>query len=152
MPDPLAFMMGKYAAVLPADLYFASNHMWCRRVDDVLRFGFSAYAVRLMQDVYFLDWSVDDGTEVSLKQRIGNIETSKAVSDLFAPLAGTVRRINRDLLKDPSAINVDNYGRGWLFEMAGDAKDLMSAEQYRAFLASEWERAQRVIKGQINKE
>src|SRR5262245_29298552 len=152
MADDVTFMMGKFAARLPGDFLYARNHMWRSQSGDRSRFGFTAYAVRLMQDVYFLDWCVDEGMELDLKQKIGNIETSKAVSDLFAPIAGTMAIINRDLLKDPSAINVDGYGPGWLFEMSGDASGLMDAAAYAEFLAGEWEKAQRVIKGQINKE
>jgi glycine cleavage system H protein len=152
MPDDVTFMMGKFAARLPGELLYARNHMWRSESDGRSRFGFAAYAVRLMQDVYFLDWCVDEGTQLAIKQRIGNIETSKAVSDLFAPIAGTMARINRDLLKDPSGINVDGYGPGWLFEMIGDHSSLMDAPAYAEFLGVEWEKAQRVIKGQINKE
>ena len=146
MPDDVIFLMGKYEAPLPGDRRYARNHMWCRATDGALRFGFTTYAVRLMQDVYFLDWCVDDGSVLALKQQIGNIETSKAVSDLFAPMAGTLARINRDLLKDPSGINVENYGKGWLFDMAGDASELMTASGYRTFLDGEWAKAQRIIK------
>src|SRR5262249_8830458 len=117
MPDDLTFMMGKHPARLPGELQYARNHMWCRLSNDSLRFGFTSYAVRLMQDVYFLDWCVDPGAPVELKQRIGNIETSKAVADLFAPIAGVLMRFNDELLKDPSGINVDNHGPGWLFEL-----------------------------------
>jgi glycine cleavage system H protein len=126
--------------------------MWCSEADGRLRFGFTAYAVRLMQDVYFLDWSVDDGAAVALKQQIGNIETSKAVSDLFAPIAGEVSSFNRELLKDPSAINVDCYGPGWLFEMAGDTSPLMDVNGYHQFVEAGWENTQRILKGQINME
>lgn len=151
MTDDRVFMMGKFAARLPADLRYARNHMWCRAEGDRLRFGFSAYAIRLMQDVYFLDWSVDDGAVVRLKEKIGNIETSKAVSDLFAPIDGTILTFNRLLLKDPSAINVDGYGAGWLFEMSGAPEGLLDATAYEQFLASGWELTQRLLKGQINK-
>jgi glycine cleavage system H protein len=150
MPDDLTFLMGKYAARLPAELRYARNHMWCRTADGRHRFGFSTYAVRLMQDVYFLDWSVNAGDAVAVKQPIGNIETSKAVADLYAPIAGTVEAFNTELLKDPSAINVDAYGPGWLFDMTGDADGLMDAAGYRDYLAATWESTQRLIKGQIN--
>jgi glycine cleavage system H protein len=130
MPDDLTFLMGKFPARLPADLRYARNHMWCRTEGDCHRFGFTAYAVRLMQDVYFLDWCVNVGDAVALKQQIGNIETSKAVSDLFAPVAGTVAAFNAELLKDPSAINVDGYGPGWLFDLTGPADGLMDAQGY----------------------
>ena len=79
MSEPLTFMMGKIAAILPAELRYCRNHMWCRPGEGTHRFGFSAYAIRLMQDVYFLDWTVNAGDAVALKQQVGNIETSKAV-------------------------------------------------------------------------
>src|ERR1700730_16847103 len=94
----ITFMMGKFAATLPGDRRYAHNHMWCLPTDGALRFGFTSYAVRLMQDVYFLDWEVNAGDAIALKQKIGHIETSKALSDLFAPIAGTLARFNADLL------------------------------------------------------
>jgi glycine cleavage system H protein len=150
MPEPLTFLMGKFAAVLPADLRYCRNHMWCRPVGDgALRFGFTSYAVRLMQDVYFLDWSVSAGAPLVQRQQIGNIETSKAVSDLFAPIAGTLTAINQDVLRDPSTINVDGYGRGWLFEMSGDPAVTLSAAEYHDYLAANWAQTQRILKGQM---
>ena len=62
MSQPLVFMMGKFAAEFPIDRQYAKNHMWGQAAGGgVWRFGFSAYAVRLLQDVYFLDWTVDAG-------------------------------------------------------------------------------------------
>jgi glycine cleavage system H protein len=150
----LTFLMGKFPAELPGDLRYAlSNHMWCRPLGEGRhRFGFTAYAVRLMQDVYFLDWTVAAGDVVGQLQEIGHIETSKAVADLFAPVAGTVVEFNRDLLKDPSAINVDKYGAGWLFDMEGDVGVTQDVDGYCDFLTSHWERTQRVIKGKLNTE
>jgi glycine cleavage system H protein len=149
MSDSLTFMMGKFAAVLPADLRYCRNHMWCRPGEGVNRFGFTAYAIRLMQDVYFLDWCVNAGDAVALKQQIGNIETSKAVSDLFAPIGGTLATINQETLKDPSAINVDGYGRGWLFEITGGTDDTLDVKGYYDFLAANWDQTQRILKGQM---
>src|SRR5262245_54402831 len=150
MAGDLTFMMGKFPALLPGGLRYARNHMWCKEENGALRFGFTAYAVRLMQDVYFLDWCVDTGAVVAVKQQIGNIETSKAVSDLFAPIAGSVLRFNAELLKDPSGINVDNYGAGWLFEMNGPPGELMDVDGYYQFLEAGWDNTQRILKGQIN--
>ena len=153
MPDDLTFLMGKFSAVLPADRRYAPrNHMWCREVNGHHRFGFTSYAVRLMQDVYFLDWQVSAGDAVKLLQQIGHIETSKAVSDLFAPLAGTITAFNAELLDDPSGINVDGYGAGWLFEMDGRGDTLLSVSGYYQHLADNWEKTQRLIKGKINAE
>lgn len=150
MPDDLTFLMGKYEARLPAGLRYARNHMWCREDQGRCRFGFTSYAVRLMQDVYFLDWQVSAGEALGPSQQIGHIETSKAVSDLFAPMPGTLAEFNAALLDDPSAINVDTYGAGWLFELTGDASGLMTAAEYQRYLAENWEKTQRLIKGKIN--
>ena len=150
MPDALTFHMGKFPALLPGELRYARNHMWARQEGAGLwRFGFTAYAVRLMQDVYFLDWCVNAGDALAFKQQIGNIETSKAVSDLFAPIAGTLAVFNPEVLKDPSAINVDTYGAGWLFEMVGDASAAMTADEYHLFLDAGWANTQRILKGQM---
>lgn len=143
-------MMGEFRAAFPADRRYATNHMWAMTCDGGIRFGFTAYAVRLLQDVYFLEWSVDEGVELKLRQEIGSIESKKAESALFSPMAGRLQRFNRALLKDPSTINVDKYGAGWLFEMAGDDPALLSPSAYLQHLASVWEVTQRTIKGQLN--
>jgi glycine cleavage system H protein len=151
MPDALTFMMGKYPADLPGDLLYAKNHMWCRPgAAGTHTFGFTAYAVRLMQDVFFLEWRVDPGL-VLAKQEIGYIETQKATSGLYAPVAGRITRFNTELLDDPSTINVDGYGRGWLFELAGDTAELLDVTAYADHLAAGWENTHRLIKGQLNK-
>ena len=152
MPQDVIFLMGKFPAHLPGDLQYAPNHMWSREVDGRRRFGFTAYAVRLMQDVYFLEWVISPGDAVAYLQQIGHIETSKAVSDLFAPLAGQLVAFNQELLKDPTAINLDSYGAGWLFEMEGDTTSLLTADQYHNFLEKNWEKTQRLIKGKINED
>jgi glycine cleavage system H protein len=157
MPDDLTFLMGKFPAVLPGGLGYARNHMWARPVPDRgagrWRFGFTTYAVRLMQDVYFLEWRISAGDAVEVLQEIGHIETSKAESDLFAPLAGTLVEFNAELLNDPSAINVDCHGAGWLFDMQDcEPNALLDVAQYHQFLAEGWEKTQRLIKGKINTE
>jgi glycine cleavage system H protein len=152
MPDDRTFLMGKFPAMLPGGLRYARNHVWCSPEEDRYRFGFTSYAIRLMQDVYFLDWQVSAGDTVDFLQQIGHIETSKAVSDLFAPIAGTIVVFNPALLDDPSGINVDGYGAGWLYEMNCAGDTLMSADEYYQFLADNWEKTQRLIKGKINAE
>jgi glycine cleavage system H protein len=152
MAPDLTFHMGKFPASLPGSLQYSPNHMWRREVDGNQRFGFTAYAVRLMQDVYFLEWVINPGDAIAYLQQIGHIETSKAVSDLFAPLAGRLVNFNKELLKDPTPINLDNYGTGWLFEMEGDAGSLLTVDQYHDFLEKNWEKTQRLIKGKINED
>jgi len=146
----LTFMMGKFPAELRSELRYCRNHMWCRADENGRhRFGFTSYAIRLMQDVYFLEWSINVGDTLRLKQQMGNIESSKAQSDLYAPVAGVVVAFNEEVLKDPSAINVDGYGGGWLFEMEADLTSTMDAQGYHEFLASGWENTQRILKGQM---
>lgn len=150
MSAPLKFLMGNFEAEFPTDRQYARNHMWAQPRGDVIRFGFTAYAVRLLQDVYFLDWTVDEGTQLAEKQEIGQIESKKAESSLYAPLAGTLVRFNQELLSDPSAINVDKYGSGWLLEMAAGQPALLSPPEYIEHLTAVWEVTQRTIKGQMN--
>ncbi|MCS7166861.1 MAG: glycine cleavage system protein H [Gemmatales bacterium] len=147
----LIFWMGKYAAVLPRDRRYCRNHMWCQAQGERWRFGFTSFAVRLMQDVYFLDWYIREGDWVDSWQHIGHIETSKATADLFAPLAGRLVEINQALLQDPSPINLDGYGAGWLFAMSEVRGESWDAEQYKAFLEATWEETQRTLKGDINR-
>lgn len=151
MIDPLVFMMGEFKAEFPCDRHYAKNHMWAMHLgEDRFRFGFSAYAVRLLQDVYFLDVEVDVGSHITSRQEFGTIESKKAESGLYSPLAGTVLAVNPIVLKDPSAINADKYGEGWLLEIQGDGAELLSPQAYLEHLESAWEIAQRTIKGQAN--
>ena len=69
---------------------------------------------------------------------------------MYAPVAGELTQFNQELLSDPSAINVDKYNSGWLFEMTGDGSPLLSPPQYLEHLAAVWEVTQRTIKGQMN--
>ncbi|MEQ8209777.1 MAG: glycine cleavage system protein H [Lacipirellulaceae bacterium] len=149
--NSLFFMMGEFQAEFPTDRLYAKNHMWAREVEGgSFRFGFSAYAVRLLQDVYFLDWEIEAGMSVSERQEIGQIESKKAEASLYAPVAGRVSTMNEALLRDPSTINVDTYGEGWLFNMEADDASLLSPEDYLDHLEAVWEVTQRTIKGQMN--
>jgi glycine cleavage system H protein len=150
MSESLVFWMGKFEARFPTDRRYARNHMWASAEGDGFRFGFSAYAVRLLQDVYFLDWHLDAPADLQERQELGEIESSKAESALFAPVAGRLIAFNRDLLGDPSTINVDNYGRGWLFHMTCSGEGLLTAEEYLVHLGTAWKVAERTIKGQMN--
>jgi glycine cleavage system H protein len=149
MADDLVFMMGKYAARVPGDRGYASNHVWLKEVQGVFRVGFTAYSVRLLQDVYFLNWNIDADTRVKAKHEIGEIESSKAVSALYAPFDGRIVTFNEKLLGDPSLINTDNYEGGWLYEFETSA-ELLSPAKYVELLEAGWEKTQRMIKGQMN--
>jgi len=151
MADSLTFMMGEFSAEFPIDRQYARNHMWAMPMGEGrYQFGFAAYAVRLLQDIYFLDWDVAAGTLLTEKQELGQIESQKAEASLYAPMPGKLIRFNEVLLKDPSAINVDKYGDGWLFELEGDRAGLLLPEAYLEHLEAVWEVTQRTIKGQMN--
>ncbi len=150
MSDHLVFLMGQFEAHFPTDRLYARNHMWALPRGDVYRFGFTAYSVRLLQDVYFLDWGFDPGIELSHKQEIGAIESKKAQSMLYAPISGGLTALNEELLSDPSGINRDNYGEGWLFEIRGSGQPLLTPEEYVEHVEAAWQVAQRTIKGQLN--
>ena len=149
MTDELVFMMGKFEARIPTDRRYAENHVWLQQDPAGYRVGFTAYSVRLLQDVYFLDWTIDPQTTVRHKQEISEIESSKALSTLYAPFEGRIVEFNEQLLDDPSAINTDNYGAGWLFRFESSA-ELLSPDDYLRLLESGWDDTQRMLKGQLN--
>ncbi len=151
MNDSFSFAMGEFQAHFPNNYRYAKNHMWAVPAgDDRWRFGLTAYAVRLLQDVYFLDWLIEPGGPLMIGRSIGSIESKKAESDLYPPIAGTLSAINEDCLADPSLINADPYADGWLIEVCGSGAELMDADGYAEHLKSAWEVAQRTIKGQVN--
>ncbi len=153
MTETLTFMMGEFAAEIPTDRSYIRNHMWTIPVSDgVYRFGFSAYAVRLLQDIYFIDFDVSEATPVSSRQEIGSIESKKAESGIYSPCAGTLQNINAEVIRDPSVINVDKYGEGWLFDIEATEIAMLTAQEYLVHLVAVWEVAQRTIKGQANTE
>ncbi|QDU61050.1 Glycine cleavage system H protein [Planctomycetes bacterium Pan216] len=152
MSDELVFMMGTAEARFPTDRGYARNHMWLLPdpvSPDLHRVGLTEYSVRLLRDVYFLDWSIDPGTPVATKQEIGEIESSKALSSLYVPFPGEVVAFNEALLQDPSAINTFPYGDGWLFSLRTDS-ELLTPQEYLDHVNAGWKDAQHLIKKQMN--
>lgn len=147
-----SFAMGDFEARFPRDRSYASNHMWAIEIEPGRwRFGLTAYAVRLLQDVYFLDWLLQPPAPIEARAQIGSIESKKAESDLFAPLGGRLAAINDATLDDPSLINADTYQDGWMIEIeSSDVDRLLSADEYAKHLEEAWKVAQRTIKGQAN--
>ncbi len=150
MPDELVFMMGNFAARFPTDRRYTLNHMWLRAEGTALRFGLSAYALRLLREVYFLEWTVEAGAVVRQKDEIGAVESAKAIAALYAPVDGTIARFNDVTMANPGVINKDGYGEGWLFAMAAQAGDAMDPAAYLRYLETSWTRAQALLKGQAS--
>ncbi len=148
MAKPLVFMMGRSPAFLPIDRKYAANHMWAEPTGNGYRLGFSAYAVKLLGDMRHLEWSAGAGTTVAAGQQIGFVEGSKATSDLYAPFAGTISRLNDAVLADPTLINSNLYDAGWLLMIDGTGNELLAPAQYFSYLEANWPLAQRMLKGQ----
>jgi glycine cleavage system H protein len=150
MTKPLVFMMGRSPAFLATDRKYARNHMWVEAVDEGFRLGFSAYAIRLLGDVRRLEWSAEAGAEIAPDQAIGFVEGSKATSDLYAPMGGSVVRLNPAVLGDPPLLNTAPYDAGWLLIVAAAGEGLLSPEQYVSHLEACWPLAERMLKGQAS--
>lgn len=149
---PLVFMMGRSPAFLPTDRRYARNHMWLRAQGETLQVGLSAYAVRLLGDLHHLQWSVAPGQAVAVGQVLGYIEGSKATSDLYAPLLGTVIELNPQVVAEPGLLNSELYESAWLLSLRDQGDGSLTPEEYLAHLEVCWPLAQRLLKGQVNRQ
>ncbi len=113
---------------IPADLRYTAEHEWVRRSgDDTVRVGITDFAQSALGDVVFVQLP-DVGSEVTAGESFGEVESTKSVSDLFAPVSGTVSAVNGDLEGSPQLVNSDPYGAGWLLDVqVSDAAELESA-------------------------
>jgi glycine cleavage system H protein len=122
----------------PDDLLYHPEHDWARVDGDTATFGITWYAQDALGEVVFFD-PPDVGTQVKKDEAYTEVESVKAVSDVFAPLSGEVTEVN-DALKDkPETINEDPYGEGWLVKIKlsdpSEADSLMDAAAYEATLS-----------------
>ena len=113
---------------IPADLHYTAEHEWVRRSgDDSVRVGITDFAQSALGDVVFVQLP-DVGSELTAGESFGEVESTKSVSDLFAPVSGTVSAVNGDLEASPQLVNSDPYGGGWLLDVrVSDAAELESA-------------------------
>jgi glycine cleavage system H protein len=104
----------------PDDLSYTAEHEWVRAVgegdDAVLRVGITSYAQDALGDIVFVTLPAV-GAELAAGQAVGEVESTKSVSDVYAPLAGTVTAVNEVLDASPELVNSDPYGEGWMFEL-----------------------------------
>jgi len=126
--------------VNPADLRYDKEHEWVRVEGDTAFIGISDFAQDQLGEVVYVDLP-SAGDELVAGETFGEIESVKSVSELYAPVSGTVVEVNDDLDGSPEVINADPYGAGWMIKVAlGDPSELdglMSADEYEAFVASE---------------
>lgn len=113
---------------IPPDLHYTAEHEWIRRSgDDTVRVGITDFAQSALGDVVFVQLP-DVGAAVTAGESFGEVESTKSVSDLFAPVSGTVSAVNADLDGSPQLVNSDPYGDGWLLDVqVSDAAELESA-------------------------
>ena len=120
---------------IPDDLRYIESHEWVREQDGTVRVGITDFAQEELGDVVFVELP-SEGTEVDRDEDFGVIESIKAVSDVYAPLAGTVTATNDAVIQEPELVNDDTYGEGWLIEMEPDESldTLLSPDEYAAQL------------------
>ncbi|MBB4914629.1 glycine cleavage system protein GcvH [Streptosporangium saharense] len=125
---------------IPEDLHYTKEHEWISGIDDglTLTVGITAYAANALGDVVFVQLP-EVGSSVTAGDAVGEVESTKSVSDIFAPVSGEVTEINEVVVDDPSLVNSDSYGEGWLFRvrLEGDPEDLLSPEEYAALTSGE---------------
>jgi len=125
---------------IPADLLYTKEHEWTRLEGSTALVGITDYAAKTLNDVVYLSLP-NQGEKVKQLVAFGTIESIKAVSELYSPLSGTIKRVNSDLQTHPELVNQFPYGEGWIVEieasdLASERVTLLNSEQYAAFLAS----------------
>lgn len=124
---------------VPDDLRYTSDHEWARLEDGRLRIGITDYAQDALGDIVFVQLP-DPGSKVAVGDSFAEVESTKSVSDVYAPVSGTVVEINSELVDSPQRINEDPYGEGWLCLIAPDdavaASSLLDAEGYAKLIES----------------
>lgn len=124
---------------VPAELSYTSEHEWVSALtaEGTVRVGITDHAQDALGDVVYVDLP-SVGDSVAAEDSFGEIESTKSVSDLFAPIAGEIVAVNEGLEDDPALVNSDPYGEGWIIEIrpenTGDLANLLDAEAYKAEL------------------
>jgi glycine cleavage system H protein len=125
---------------VPEELRYSEEHEWVKVADGVATVGITDYAQEELGDIVFVELP---GIGATLEQAaaLGVVESVKAVSDIYAPVSGTVVEVNGHLTDHPEIINESPYGDGWMVRVtmtnSTEIERLMTAEQYRAFVAKE---------------
>jgi glycine cleavage system H protein len=123
---------------VPEELRYTAEHEWVRVDGDRVRIGITDYAQDQLGDVVFVSLP-EVGAEVAKGDAFAEIESTKSVSDIYAPVSGAVLSANPVLVDRPEAVNADPYGEGWICELSladpGDLDGLLDAATYRSLTA-----------------
>ena len=116
---------------IPDDLRYLDSHEWAREEDGTVRVGISDFAQDELGDVVFVELP-DEGDELAREEDFGVVESIKAVSDIYSPLAGTVAETNEALFDQPELVNDDPYGDGWMIAVEPDESldHLLTPDEY----------------------
>jgi len=123
---------------VPPNLRYTKDHEWVQIDGSVVRVGITEYAQDALGDIVFIQLP-DVGSVIDAHQGLGEIESTKSVNDVYAPVAGTVVTVNDALIANPELLNSDPYGNGWICEIESSSvnqDDLMSAEEYSALIGA----------------
>ena len=124
----------------PADCVYTKEHEWVRVQDGFAIVGITEYAQKQLGDVVFVELP-KVGDTFDTNETFANVESVKAVSDVFSPVAGEITEINAELSESPQLVNDDPYGDGWFVKLkitdAEELKDLLTSEEYSEFVAEE---------------
>jgi glycine cleavage system H protein len=123
--------------IVPTGRKYTAEHEWLLIEGDTATVGITAYAADALGDIVYLALP-PVGATITAGEACGEIESTKSVSDLFAPATGEVTEINQDAVDDPGVLNLDPFERGWLFriKLAGDV-DVIEPAAYESLIASE---------------
>ena len=120
-------------AQIPDHLRYTDEHEWVKLSDDLVVVGITDYAQEQLGDVVYVELP-SEGDEVMKGEPFGTVESTKAVSELFAPVSGTVEKVNHRLEDEPERVNRDPYGKGWMIKIApsdpSELDELLDAESY----------------------
>lgn len=123
----------------PKKLRYTKDHEWIGRDGDLYAVGITDYAQDQLGDVTYVELP-EAGRKVAAEEETAVVESVKAASDVYAPVAGTVAAVNEALEARPELVNQDPYGEGWFFKLrdvkASEVEALMDASEYDAFLAT----------------
>lgn len=122
---------------VPDELRYSSDHEWAKLEDGKVRIGITDYAQDTLGDVVFVQLP-DVGTQLAAGATFGEVESTKSVSDVYAPIGGTVVEVNAELVDAPNRLNEDPYGEGWLCVIEPDDPSqldaLLDADGYRKLI------------------
>ncbi len=117
-------------------LYYSKDDEWAKADGDIVTIGITDYAQDKLGDIVYLE-EVEKGKKIKAGEAFTTIESVKAASDIFSPVSGEVVEINEEVFKNPSIINKDPYGKGWMvkikMENPDELKNLMDAKQYSEY-------------------